>query len=270
MAGSPWCHVELLEVPECAQWYDRLSQDPMLVRYDVRGTGLSDREIEDHSLDAHLLDVEAVVEAIGVDKFALFGAASAGPVAIAYAAANPKRVSSLVLWCSWAKGSEILSPRLVAWQGLLDQDWQLMTDTCAHLALGWSEGAIGRRAAENLRASVTPEVMKSALDAAGSIDLTAMLQNVEIPTLVFSRPKISWIPAESARNLAASILGSRWSILDGESIAPYLGDTATIIATLRQFLKSDSLTSDNERSGGPQEAKQGAQRAVHPGPATRK
>ena len=122
----------------------------MLVRYDVRGTGMSDREIYDHSLNAQLLDLEAVIEASGLDKLAVFGTAGAGPVVIAHAAVHPKRVSRLILQCSWAKGSETLSPRISAWQGLLDHDWQLMTDTCAHLALGWSEGEIGRRAVDNL------------------------------------------------------------------------------------------------------------------------
>ena len=243
MAGAPWCHVELLQVPECVRWYERLAEERMLIRYDVRGTGLSDRDIEDHSLNAQLLDLEAVIEANGLDKFALFGAVNAGPVAIAYAAANPERVSSLILWCSWAKGSEILSPRISAWRGLMDQDWQLMTDTCAHLALGWSEGEIGRRAAENLRESVTPGVMRAGLDAVETFDVSVILPNIKAPTLVFSRPNISWIPAESARNLAASIPNSRLSILEGESTAPYLGDTETVIATTQQFLASDQQAS---------------------------
>lgn len=62
MAGALWCHVELLQ---------------------VRGTGLSDREIADHSLQAQILDLEAVIEEIGLQKFAVFAAARAGPVAIA-------------------------------------------------------------------------------------------------------------------------------------------------------------------------------------------
>ena len=83
MAGAPWCHVELLQVPECARWYEQLAEDRMLVRHDVRGTGLSDREIADHSLQAQILDLEAVIEKIGLQKFAVFAAARAGPVAIA-------------------------------------------------------------------------------------------------------------------------------------------------------------------------------------------
>jgi len=249
MAGAPWCHIELLQIPECVRWYEQLAEDRMLVRYDVRGTGLSDREIEDHSLTAQILDLEAVIESIGLETFSVFAAANAGPVAIAYAAANPKRVSSLILWCSWAEGSEIFSPRIDAWRGLLDHDWQLMTDTCAHLALGWAEGEIGRRAAENLRASVTPGVMRAALAAAETLDASSMLQNVDTPTLVFSRPDISWIPAESARRLAARIPGARLSILDGESTAPYLGDTESVIATLHRFLDSG-----DHASGKAQEA----------------
>jgi len=247
MAGAPWCHVELLQVPQCVQWYEQLAEERLLVRYDVRGTGLSDREVEDHSLNAQLFDLEAVIEAIGLEEFAVFAAADAGPVAIAYAAANPERVSSLILWCSWAKGSEILSPRIDAWRGLLDHDWQLMTDTCAQLALGWSGGEIGRRAAENLRENVTPGVMKAGLEAVVAFDASAMLPQVKAPTLVFSRPNISWIPAESARNLAAGIPDSRLSILDGESTAPYLSDTETVIATLRRFLYPDDQSFSQAR-----------------------
>ena len=240
MAGAPWSHVELLEIPECVRWYERLAEDRMLVRYDVRGTGLSDREIEDHSLDAQLLDLESVIDSLGLEKFSVFGAANAGPVAIAYAAANPERVSNLILWCTWANGAEIISPRLDAWRALLDHDWQLMTDTCAHLALGWSGGEVGRRAAENLRASVTPGVMRAALDAVDAVDITSSLENVSTPTLIFTRPNISWIPVESARNLAARIPGARLFILDGESTAPYMGDTELVVDTIHRFFASNS------------------------------
>ena len=239
MAGSPWCHIELLQLPACVQWYERLAEDRMLVRYDVRGTGFSDREVDDHSLEAQVLDLEAVIGSLGLQRFTLFAAANAGPAAIAYAAANPDRVSSLVLWCSWSKGSEIHSPRLDAWRGLLDHDWQLMTDTCAHIALGWSEGDVGRLAAENLRESVTPEIMRAALDSASELDVSAMLPLIQCPTLVFSRPGISWIPAEAARTLASRIPNARLSVVNGESTAPYLGDTQAVIDSLKRFLDSE-------------------------------
>ncbi|MGH9176686.1 MAG: alpha/beta fold hydrolase, partial [Vicinamibacterales bacterium] len=86
MAGGPWSHIELRQMPECRDWYERLAHERMLVRYDMRGTGWSEREVSDLSLDGHLLDVEAVVSRLGLDRFALLAAADAGPVAIAYAA----------------------------------------------------------------------------------------------------------------------------------------------------------------------------------------
>jgi pimeloyl-ACP methyl ester carboxylesterase len=132
MAGGPWCHVESWYVPECRRWYERLAQKRMLVWYDLRGTGWSEREVSDYSLETLVADVEAVVDRLGLDEFAMLGAADAGPVAVAYAARHPERISRLVLWCSWARTSDLRSPRMEAWFGLMDQDWELTTDTCVH------------------------------------------------------------------------------------------------------------------------------------------
>src|SRR5260370_32599316 len=57
LAGGPWSHVELWQIPECRHWDERLAQQRMLVRYDVRGTGQSERNVSDFSLEAMLLDV---------------------------------------------------------------------------------------------------------------------------------------------------------------------------------------------------------------------
>src|SRR3989337_1517495 len=103
----PFTHIQLeLEYPECRRWYDRLAQRRKLVRYDRRGFGLSDREVFDFSLDAFVLDLEAVVDRLGLEKFALFGLMHEGPAAIAFAARHPERVSHLILWCTYAQASE--------------------------------------------------------------------------------------------------------------------------------------------------------------------
>jgi pimeloyl-ACP methyl ester carboxylesterase/DNA-binding CsgD family transcriptional regulator len=236
MAGGPWSHVELWDIPECRRWYERLAQKRMLVRYDVRGTGWSEREVSDYSLDALVADVEAVVDRLGLDRFEMFGAFDAGPVAIAYAARHPERISSLILWCSWARSSDIRSPRIRAWLGLLDQDWELMTDTCAHLALGWPAGEVGRHAAQRLRESVTPEAARAALEAMGRFDVTSLLPKVEAPTLVLHRSDIPWLPVDIARELASRIPDARLTVVEGESTAPYLGDTEAVASTIDEFL----------------------------------
>ena len=166
LTGGPWSHVEPWQVPECRRWYERLGQKNTLVRYDVRGTGLSEREVTDFSLDAQVLDLEAVLDHLGLDRFNLLGAAESGQVAITYAVRHPSRVARLVLWCAWPRGSDISSPRMDAWRGLIDQDWELMTDTCVQLALGWAGSDVSRSAARHLRESVTMDVARAALAAA--------------------------------------------------------------------------------------------------------
>lgn len=96
LAGGPWNHIELWDVPECRRWYERLARQRMLVRYDVRGTGLSERNVFDHSLDALVRDVEAVVGRLGLLRFGLLGAADGGQVAAAYAARHPDQISRLI------------------------------------------------------------------------------------------------------------------------------------------------------------------------------
>jgi pimeloyl-ACP methyl ester carboxylesterase/DNA-binding CsgD family transcriptional regulator len=236
MAGGPWGHVELWDIPQCRRWHERLAQKRMLVRYDVRGTGWSERNVSDYSLDVLVADVDAVVDRLDLDRFDMFGAFDAGPVAIAYAARHPERASRLILWCSWARSSDIRSPRIRAWLGLLDQDWELMTDTCAHLALGWPAGEVGRHAARRLRESVTPEAARAALEAMGQFDVTSLLPRLKAPTLVLHRSDIPWLPVGIARELASRIPDARLTVVEGESTAPYLGDTEAAASAIDEFL----------------------------------
>jgi pimeloyl-ACP methyl ester carboxylesterase/DNA-binding CsgD family transcriptional regulator len=260
MAGGPWGHIELWDILECRRWYERLAQERMLVRYDIRGTGYSERVVSDHSLDALVADVEAVVDRLDLGRFDIFGAFDAGPVAIAYAARHPERVSHLILWCSWARTSDIRSPRIRAWLGLIDQDWELMTDTCAHLALGWPAGEVGRHAAQRLRESVSPEAARAALEAMGTFDVTELLPNLKVPTLVLHRSDISWLTVDIARELASHIPDARLMILEGESTAPYLGNTEAAMSAIEEVLgqgkvgrtaqrEADALPSERDGSG---------------------
>jgi parallel beta-helix repeat protein len=100
MPPIPFCHgAGPAEIPEWQAWDEELSRRGMLVMYDCRGTGMSDREVADYSLDGWVRDVDAVVDALRLDRFVLFAPDSlAVPVAIAYAARNADRVSHLILW----------------------------------------------------------------------------------------------------------------------------------------------------------------------------
>jgi len=235
LAGGPWAHVELWSVPACREWYRLLGRKHRLVRYEVRGTGRSDREVVDFSLEAQLGDVEAVVEALGLARFDVF-AAAAGPVAIELAARRPLRVERLALWCARARTADISSPRLDAWRALVDQDWTLMTETGAHLALGWSGGEEGRRSTAHLRASVSAETTRAALAAGRTHDVTGRLPSIDLAVLVLHRRGVTWVPDTVARELARALPRCRLVLLEGESTAPWLGDRAGVLEALETLL----------------------------------
>src|SRR4030067_242589 len=88
--GMPLVHMSVAfshtqmewQIAEYRRWYERLANKRMLVLYDYRGFGLSERNVTDFSLDAQVLDMEAVVDRLGLEKFALLGLMHSGPVAI--------------------------------------------------------------------------------------------------------------------------------------------------------------------------------------------
>ncbi|GAG11167.1 unnamed protein product, partial [marine sediment metagenome] len=155
MPFSPYSHIQLeWQVPEWRRQHERSAAKRKLVRYDPRGAGLSERDVAEYSLDAYLLDLEAVVDHLGLEEFALYGSFFLGPVAIAYAARHPERVSRLLLWCSWARASDAYrSAQAQTIIALREKDWEIYTETVSHLLMGWSTGEPARRFAALMRES---------------------------------------------------------------------------------------------------------------------
>ena len=244
MGSLPFTHVQLeWQFPELRRWYERLAEARKLVRYDGRGSGLSDREVADYSLDAHMLDLEAVVDRLGLERFALLGATHAGPVAITYAARHPKRVSQLVLWCCWARGSDYLrSPQTQAIRGLLEKDWELYTETAAHAVFGWSEGEFAGRYATFMRECVRQEAAQAALSVLRDVDVTGLLAQVRSPTLVLHRRQLLFPDVDVARGLASRIADARLVVLEGASQAPWIGDTEAALRVIDDFLGEGEKT----------------------------
>ena len=156
--NAPGSNIRLYwEVHGGRSWYERLAEKRMLVQYDNRGTGLSQRDVTDFSLEAFGLDIEAVADRLGLERFALWGSQNMGPVVIAYAARHPERVSHLILWCAYARAADYRkSPQVQALAKLID-NWELFTDTNAHYNFGWAGGEAARLLAARMREGVTQE-----------------------------------------------------------------------------------------------------------------
>ena len=92
------------ESPLWGHWWRELSVRHRLVRYDERGCGLSDWDVDDFSLETWVTDLETVVDAAGIERFPLLGVSQGGPVAMTYAARHPERVRALILYGTYAQG----------------------------------------------------------------------------------------------------------------------------------------------------------------------
>jgi class 3 adenylate cyclase/pimeloyl-ACP methyl ester carboxylesterase len=238
MPNPPWSHGTVARrVPEMRRWFQCLLSRRRMVRYDPRGCGLSERDAEDFSLDALTSDLECVVDALDLEKFALFAYFSSGPVAVNYVVRHPERVSHLILWCSYARGSDYTGSRPVeATRLLLDSDWEIYTETAAHVLLGWAQGEEARRLAEYMREAVEPETARALFTAIEGFDVTPLLSQIRCPTLVLHRRQVPWATDRVPKEIAAGVPGASLVLLDGTSPVPGLGNMNAVLGAIGEFL----------------------------------
>src|SRR5215468_2664708 len=145
------------EHPVLRQVFSQLAKQLTVVHYDGRGTGHSQRDVTDLSLDAMVADLEAVVVRAGAAEVSLLGQYNSCPHAIAFAARHPERVRRIVLFGGSARGWNAMSDRQTqALLSLIEQDWDLFADAAAHQWMGWSAAEAGRATADQIRGAVTP------------------------------------------------------------------------------------------------------------------
>jgi class 3 adenylate cyclase len=251
LSANGFSHIQLeWQFPEMRRWYERLAEGRMLVRFDPRGVGLSQRGVSDFSLDCLLLDLDAVVGHLGLETFALWGGQHSGPVAVAHAVRHPKQVSHLILWCTYARAADFsASPQIQATRLLVDTDWETYSETAAHVLLGWSAGEQAHRFAALIRESTTPESFRPGLGAIDKLDVSDLLSQVRSPTLVLHRRQVPFLDVGVARGLASRIPGARLALLEGTALAPYLEDTDAVIAAIIDFLGEGGQATQRPEGG---------------------
>ena len=239
-ATPPWSHVhQEMTIPPVRAWLQAIAEQAQVVRYDCRGTGLSDRHEPDFSLDAQVRDLETVANHYGLRSFAIWGAIGGSPAAIAYTARHPERVSHLILWGAYTRGVEFLGGDIDALHPLMIKNWHLYTDTYSQAAFGWADSDTGARYAALMRAAITQEAMVEAMRQMTAVDVESEARAITTPTLVLVGRDAKYLGVDHARQMAALIPDARLQIFDGLSHAPFLGDTAPLIATLQQFIATE-------------------------------
>ena len=249
---TPFSHVQLeWQIPDCRRWYELLAGERMLVRYDGRGTGLSDRDATDYSLNAAVLDLEAVVDRLALERFVLFGAVDGGMPVIAYAARNPERVSHLILWCTWARRSDVSSvPGAGSLRALIEQDWEIYTETAARVMLGWESEAQARAFAAFYRQCTSQQALLGMLGGIYAMDVTGELPHIHCPTLVLHRRQYR-VDVSVARSLAAGVPDARLALLEGSSPVPFMGDVASVLRAVHDFLGDEEIDIHRQPAGPP-------------------
>jgi pimeloyl-ACP methyl ester carboxylesterase len=206
------------------QYWERLAQRHRLIRYDGRGIGLSQRGVMEFTSESRLTDLEAVVDAAGLDRFALMGASEGGATAIAYAARHPERVTHLVVYGSFLQGgpwSEEDRMRWAALRKLIPKGWGHDTPafrqlfTSVFLPDGTAEQ--NRYFNEMQRFSASPETAADFLLSLSKIDAREAAAQVRCPTLVMHRVGDLAVPFERGREIAAAIPGARLLSVPGNN-----------------------------------------------------
>ncbi len=239
---APWVPFSNLRMewqnPLLHQVFEQLAQELTLVHYDGRGTGHSQRDVTDVSLEAMVSDLEAVIGRTGLTQVSLLGQYNSCPHAIAYAARHPERVSRMVLFGGSARGWTAMSARQTqALLSLIEQDWDLFADTAAHQWMGWSAGEAGRAVADGIRAAVTPQIARATMQAASAADVTELLPRVAARTLVLHSRDMTQIPVDVAQSLAIALPRGRLVLLEGAQPVLFTEHPDEIVSLLTSFFR---------------------------------
>lgn len=216
-------HLDLLwEIPVRAHSYRRYASFARLIRFDKRGTGLSDRMESIGSLEDRVDDVRAVMDAVGSERAALVGISEGGPMSILFAATHPDRTSALILVDSFAR---IKQAPDYPW-GTADEALRRLREITSQT---WGNGTIISLFFPTLKGderwrdvlarveqySASPGAVLSILEMIGEIDVRPVLPTLSVPTLILHRERDPMVSVECGRYLARTIPGARYVELSG-------------------------------------------------------
>ena len=262
--------------PVWSPLFMRLAARYRLIRYDERGTGLSDRDVPEFSFEAFVRDLEAVVDTLGLDRFALFGVSQGAPVAIAYAVRHPERVSRLVLSGAFAKGwrkrgnaSEVA--RAEASIVLIREGWGQDNPAARQIFTSLIIADATREQMEWMseleRRTASAETAIRLLQVIGDIDITDLLPQLSVPVLLFHSRGDARVPFEQGRQLAQAIPNGRLVALESrnhlilshepayarfvDEMCSFLDETDGNAGVSRQMNQSQSAADAPHPSRGP-------------------
>ena len=248
-APGTMSHLDLdWEIPQRALFFERFSKFCRLIRFDKRGTGLSDRPVHMATLEERTDDIRAVMDDAGIESANIFGVSEGGSMACLFAAAHPERVKSLLIWGAQAR-----------WIACEDHPWAQTRDEhnemLAMIEDGWPSvdyivgpgAGMGRDApsaaveaiARYMRAAASPSAVYAYEVMNGQIDTRPILPSIQAPTLVMNRTGDPCARVEAARDMASRIPGAKFIEYPGNSHSIMLDDMETILSDIQEFITGE-------------------------------
>lgn len=252
--GSWFTHLELdWQSPIWGHWIEALTNRHTVVRHDLRGTGLSDSDVGDASLETWVRDLDTVIDDLGLDRFSMLGVCQGGAIAVAYAAHRPDRVSRLVLYGSYARGALFGDQR----NDEAAREAQLLTPLIEH---GWGRDNSAFREvfarifmpdgpSENVelmgrlqRETASPANAARLWTAFQSLDVQEPAARLGMPALVVHTRNDAMVPVEQGQHLASLIPGAELAVLEGRNHILMPDDPAwpRFLDRLDDFLGNDA------------------------------
>jgi len=248
-APGTMSHLDLdWEIPERALFFERFSKFCRLIRFDKRGTGLSDRPLKMATLEERTDDIRAVMDDIGLERANIFGVSEGGSMACLFAATYPQRVNSLLVWGAQARW--IASPdhpwgqtqeehdRMIA---MIDDDWpsfDYITGPGAGVGRD-ADPAFIESISRYMRAAANPSAVRAYEIMNGQIDTRPILPSIQASTLVMNRTGDPCARIEAARDMASRIPGAKFKEYPGNSHSMMLDDMETILSDIQEFITGE-------------------------------
>jgi class 3 adenylate cyclase len=235
LVNGPASHLELMwEEPGTARCFEQLASFSRLLMFDRRGTGLSDAVSRPPTLEQQMDDLHAVLDAVGMERTAIWGASDLGLSAL-FAATYPERVTELVLSSVAPQGGMTLTPELRSqFLDAIESHWGDGT-----LLSVFAPSQVGNRAFEEWwgrmqRSAVSPGTARQLIDMLSQTDLKAVLPTIRVPTLVTHQTDDRYIPIELGREVARLIPGARFIEYPGEDTYGWID--APALEDVEEFL----------------------------------
>ena len=239
-------HLELeWEAPSSRTFLEALAQGCTLIRYDMRGTGLSDRDISDFSLDALVRDLEAVVDHLELETFPLISLGMlAGPIAMTYVAAQQARVTRLVLSSGLVRGDKITTPErqraVIDYTGEFGLPVSFIDDPNVDVQ---AQRDMRRRE----RAAASPKIQGALMRTFFSVNVSGLLARLTMPTLVLHGRQDRAVPFAQGRELAARLPQARFAPFEGQSSAAW-ANSNVIVPEIRRFLGLETTVQERQET----------------------